>query len=50
MSRGKELAFFYVHYAAGLCGGNQEIGLPGQEGRNLQYIANFAAGAACAAS
>ncbi len=36
-----ELAFFYIHRAAGLPGGHQQVGLAAQESRDLQYVHAF---------
>src|ERR1700733_15401198 len=35
---GEELAFFDVDRAAGFAGGEQQVGLAAEEGRNLQHV------------
>ena len=38
---GQELTLFDVHGAAGLRGGNQQVGLAREKGGNLEHIHNF---------
>ena len=44
VARGEELCFLDVDGPAGAGGGDQQIGLPGKKGRNLQQVADLAAG------
>lgn len=41
---GDKLGFFYVGDAAGFCGGEEEIGLTGEEGGDLENVADFGGG------
>ena len=38
---GEELSFFYVYGLSGLCGGYEQVGLPAEEGRYLEYVYVF---------
>ena len=38
---GKELSFFYVYSLSGLCSGYEQVGLPAEEGRYLEYVYVF---------
>jgi len=44
VARGHELTFLHVDGAAGLGGGHEQIGLTGEERRNLQQLANVGHG------